>query len=108
MSENYIEKYKNIQHEALSLFEKKNTDYGDSFANDGIIGVLVRLGDKIQRLKHITQNGITLVNDETLRDTLLDLHNYSAMAIMLLNSTLHKQIEPNIYQDQGNSQILLK
>ena len=85
MSENYIQKYRNIQHEALSLFEKKNTDYGNSFANDGIVGVLVRLGDKIQRLKHVTNNGIILVNDETLRDTLLDLHNYSIMSLILFD-----------------------
>ena len=30
-------------------------------------------------------SGIQLVNDESLRDTLIDLHNYSAMAIMLLD-----------------------
>jgi hypothetical protein len=31
------------------------------------------------------KNGVNLVNDETIRDTLLDLHNYSAMALMLLD-----------------------
>jgi hypothetical protein len=33
----------------------------------------------------ITKNGVNLVNDEGIRDTLLDLHNYSAMALMLLD-----------------------
>jgi hypothetical protein len=33
----------------------------------------------------ITKNGVNLVNDERIRDTLLDLHNYSAMALMLLD-----------------------
>ena len=37
------------------------------------------------RLLSITKNGINLVNDEGIRDTLLDLHNYSAMALMLLD-----------------------
>ena len=82
---NRIQQYKEIQKKAISLFEKKNKDYGDAFANHGPIGVLVRIGDKIQRLQHITKNSVTLVNDETLQDTLIDLHNYSAMALMLIN-----------------------
>lgn len=74
-----------IQFEAKELFKKKNKDYGDAFATYGPIGVIVRIGDKIQRLLSIEKSGITLVNDEGLRDTLIDLHNYSAMAIMLID-----------------------
>ena len=73
-----------------SLFQKKNKDYGDAFADYGSIGVLVRLGDKIRRCQSITNSGIQLVNDESLRDTLIDLHNYSAMAIMLLDEEKFK------------------
>ena len=64
---------------------KNNKDYGDSFATYGPIGVIVRIGDKISRLNSITKNGINMVNDESLRDTLIDLHNYSAMAVMLMD-----------------------
>jgi len=74
-----------IQLEARQLFEKKNKDYGDAFAIYGPIGVLVRIGDKIQRLQSIHTSGITLIEDEKMRDTLIDLHNYAAMAIMLLD-----------------------
>ena len=74
-----------VQTEALSLFEKKNHDYGDAFANFGTIGVLVRLSDKISRAVSISKSSVTLVNDESLRDTLIDLHNYAAMAIMLMD-----------------------
>jgi hypothetical protein len=74
-----------VQKEALELFTKKNTDYGDAFANYGTVGVLVRMGDKISRLQSITKNQVTLVDDEKLRDTLIDLHNYAAMAVMLLD-----------------------
>jgi hypothetical protein len=74
-----------IQKEALSIFTKKNHDYGDSFATYGPTGVIVRIGDKIQRLQSITRKGITMVNDESIRDTLMDLHNYCAMAIMLMD-----------------------
>ena len=74
-----------VQQEGLELFKKKNADYGDAFANYGVIGVLVRMGDKISRLQSITTKQISLVNTESLRDTLIDLHNYSAIAIMLLD-----------------------
>jgi hypothetical protein len=75
----------NVQQEALDLFKQKNKDYGDAFAKYGVIGVLVRIGDKISRLNHITNNGVTLVEDEKIRDTLIDLHNYAAMAVMVLD-----------------------
>ena len=74
-----------VQTTALELFKKKNTDYGDAFATFGVIGVLMRIEDKIKRSLSITNNGITLVDDEKIRDTLIDLHNYAAMAIMLLD-----------------------
>ena len=80
-----IQQMRQVQDEALELFKKKNADNGDAFANYGPVGVLVRMGDKISRLNHITKNGITLVENEKLKDTLIDLHNYAAMAIMLLD-----------------------
>ena len=66
--------------------KKKNTDYGDAFATYGPIGVIIRIGDKINRLTSVSHNKIELVQNETLRDTLIDLHNYSAMAIMLMDN----------------------
>jgi hypothetical protein len=82
---NRVEQMKDIQNIALEIFAKKNADYGDAFAKFGIIGVIIRIEDKLQRSLSITQNGINLVNDEGLTDTLLDLHNYAAMALMLIN-----------------------
>tara|TARA_Y100000996_G_scaffold410352_1_gene392571 strand:+ start:318 stop:674 length:357 start_codon:yes stop_codon:yes gene_type:complete len=75
-----------VQKEARELFKKKNTDYGDSFATYGPVGVIVRMGDKISRLTSITNSGVTLVNTESIRDTLIDLHNYAAMAVMLMDN----------------------
>ena len=74
-----------VQKEGLELFKKKNKDYGDSFAEYGSIGVLIRIGDKLKRLQTIEKNKINLVEEESVRDTLIDLFNYSAMAIMLLD-----------------------
>jgi hypothetical protein len=74
-----------VQQVALELFTRKNIDYGDAFAKYGVIGVLMRMEDKLHRSMSITKNGVNLVNDEGIRDTLLDLHNYAAMALMLLD-----------------------
>ena len=81
-----VEQMKEIQGSALELFKKKNADYGDAFAKYGIIGVLMRIEDKIQRCLSINSNGITLVDDESIKDTLLDLHNYAAMGLMLIKN----------------------
>jgi hypothetical protein len=78
-----VAQMKQIQKDALELFIKKNADYGDAFATFGTIGVLVRIEDKIKRCISISSKKVQLVDDETLRDTLIDLHNYAAMALML-------------------------
>ena len=39
----------------------------------------------MQRLVSVSKNGINLVSDESIRDTLVDLHNYAAMAVMLID-----------------------
>ena len=88
-----LSQLKTVQDEAETLFEKKNRDYGDAFANYGPIGVIVRMGDKINRLSSVTNNGINLIKTESIRDTLIDLHNYSAMAIMLIDEKIEKSSE---------------
>jgi hypothetical protein len=82
---NRVEQMKAVQKEALELFTKKNADYGDAFAKYGVIGVLMRIEDKLQRAISITKNGVNLISDEGIRDTLIDLHNYAAMALMVLD-----------------------
>lgn len=81
--------FEEITKELNELYVAKNSDYGDSF-NDllyefGLIAVVIRLQDKINRLKTIAKNdGEFSVKDETIRDTLMDLANYSIMALMRL------------------------
>lgn len=74
-----------VMEEGLTLFRKKNKDYGDAFADCGPVGVLVRMQDKLRRFQSVTKTGVTLVNTESLRDTLIDLMNYAGMAVMLLD-----------------------
>lgn len=85
---NRVDQLKNIQDDCRELFAKKNNDYGDAFSKFGTVGVLVRISDKLQRLINITGNKVEVnVTDESLRDTLMDLHNYAAMAIMCLDDS---------------------
>ena len=82
---NRVEQMVAVQKEGLELFKNKNKDYGDAFAEYGPIGVLMRMGDKIKRLQNIEKNQMTMIDDEKMRDTLIDLHNYAAMALILLD-----------------------
>jgi hypothetical protein len=82
---NRVEQLRKVQSEALELFTRKNADYGDAFAKYGVIGVLMRIEDKLQRSMSITKNGVNLIKDESIRDTLIDLHNYAAMAVLLMD-----------------------
>jgi hypothetical protein len=43
------------------------------------------LSKGVKRLQTIEKNKINLVEEESVRDTLIDLFNYSAMAIMLMD-----------------------
>ena len=80
-----VEQMETIQKQCLEVFKKKNHDYGDAFARFGVVGVLMRIEDKLQRLRSINKKGVQLVDDESMKDTLLDLHNYAAMALILMN-----------------------
>jgi hypothetical protein len=82
---NRVEKFQRIQNQGLELFRSKNSDYGNAFETYGTLGVLMRMQDKLARYVSIKKKSIQLVENESLRDTLIDLHNYAAMAILLLD-----------------------
>lgn len=67
-----------------TLYAQKNADYGDSFSKvrtEFPNAVLVRLSDKLERLKTLygKPEGEQEVVDESIDDTLLDLANYALM-----------------------------
>lgn len=81
----YVKKFREVQNESFELFKKKNNDYGNAFEEFGTIGILVRMNDKIKRAMTISSNKIALIDDESMRDTLVDLHNYCALAVSLID-----------------------
>ena len=70
------------------LYARKNADYGDSFhlsyIEEGMAMPRIRLGDKFNRFKSLTRNKAQ-VNDESIRDTLIDLANYALMTVLELD-----------------------
>lgn len=75
-----------VQKNGLELFKKKNKDYGESYKKCGIIGILVRIIDKINRLENLNKIDKYEVNDESYQDTLIDLHNYTLLGIMCIDN----------------------
>lgn len=67
------------------IYERKNHDYGDSFAklrNELPNAILVRIYDKYSRLKTLMQGVDQKVKDESIDDTLMDLANYCIMELV--------------------------
>lgn len=81
-----VEKHAKICKELNALYERKNHDYGDSFhlsfLEEGMSMPRIRLGDKFNRFKTLSRNTKQEVNDESIRDTLIDLANYAIMTIL--------------------------
>lgn len=67
------------------IYQRKNHDYGDSFAklrNELPGAILVRIYDKYSRLKTLLQGADQKVKDESIDDTLIDLANYCIMELV--------------------------
>lgn len=82
------ERFEAKTEEMVELFDRKNTDYGNSFEksldDDGLLVSKIRLTDKLNRFGQLIKND-SLVKDESLRDTLIDLANYTVMTLMYLD-----------------------
>lgn len=83
----WLTKLKQLHNEEYRLCEQKNQDYSsdsDPFANFrmfGELGFLVRMSDKLSRLKQYIERGKLSVEDETVVDSLQDLSNYANLLI---------------------------
>jgi 6-pyruvoyl-tetrahydropterin synthase len=86
MNEVKIELFKEITDDMLKTYIAKNSDYGDSFTKtreEYPNAIIIRLMDKLERLKTLLENKATQqVKDESIVDTLKDLSNYSIMEII--------------------------
>lgn len=83
---NTVERFKEITEEMQELCKRKNSDYGasvnDTYKKYGMVSYLVRMEDKINRIRNLILNGNQQVSDEKIKDTLMDLASYSILAII--------------------------
>lgn len=86
------EQFRCVLNECEQLRWKKLNDYGPTYNEYGYVGLLVKLGDKYGRIKNLYKKSQEnkQVNFESARDSLVDLLNYTAMAIMELDDE-HKR-----------------
>lgn len=75
-----------------TLVEKKNHDYGNSWQRYGIFTPLIRINDKILRVKTLASGETALVADENIKDTLEDIIGYAALALQWLEENNDRTI----------------
>ena len=89
ISQEFIDTVRELLDEAGNLLLRKQMDYGPtniSKAPGGPInGLRVRMHDKIARINNLIDKGVDPQN-ESLRDSFIDLLNYSAISIMVLEN----------------------
>lgn len=82
------ERFIGVLQELSDLYHRKNHDYGDSFRKSleefGLVAAVVRMSDKMERIKTLCKSESIEVKDEKIRDTLVDLANYAIMTVMEL------------------------
>ncbi len=72
---------------AAGIFDRRMDDYGpDNITQSGLRGIEVRMRDKLNRLRHLLTNRED-PRGESIVDTLLDIANYAAIAVMVENGT---------------------
>ena len=75
---------------AGNLLLSKHKDYGPTNISRSpggpLNGLRVRMHDKTARINHLIDSGATPEN-ESLRDSFIDLLNYAAIALMVLDRT---------------------
>jgi hypothetical protein len=82
---------------------KKQLDYGNlNITIWDVLGVAVRLTDKVMRLRELILSG-RLPQNESIRDTAVDIRNYGAILLMLIDDLWGLPIEAaqNTEQTEG-------
>lgn len=91
---NFIHNVWTVGDEVTDILIKKQADYGPhniGRAPGGALnGLIVRIHDKISRIMHLTSNDVDPQN-ESLRDSYVDLANYALIALMVLDGNWPKE-----------------
>lgn len=89
LSNTSAHQFKDIAKGMIETYVRKNHDYGNSFDKSldkfGLVASVVRIGDKMNRIESLVQKE-AMVQDESIRDTLLDMANYAIMTVMWIDN----------------------
>lgn len=89
----FLESVTAIADHMVEVMCRKQLDYGPDNINNAhggpLNGLLVRMGDKYERIKNLTNTGSHSEN-EPLVDSFLDLANYCIIALMVIDGTWPK------------------
>lgn len=89
LSNTSAHQFKDIVKGMIATYVRKNHDYGNSFDKSldkfGLVASVVRIGDKMNRIESLVQKE-AMVQDESIRDTLLDMANYAIMTVMWMDN----------------------
>lgn len=89
LSNTSAHQFKDIAKGMIETYVRKNHDYGNSFDKSldkfGLVASVVRIGDKMNRIESLVQKE-AMVQDESIRDTLLDMANYAIMTVMWVDN----------------------
>lgn len=83
--EGLLKIHRDLSEKAREVMTTKNQDYASeadvfrNFRDFGALGILVRMSDKLARLRSFEENNSFAVKDEALIDTIVDLLNYAVI-----------------------------
>lgn len=88
-----IEKMAALLKQELQTYKIKNEKYGNSFdlsvKKYGLISALTRMSDKWNRIENLILTHDNGTDDESLKDSLMDLANYCNMTALILERDEH-------------------
>ena len=85
-----LQTLKTLHSQQQALYAEKNEKYDDAFAKTyaeyGPTVAIIRLEDKLNRVKALVSAGLNDSNGESLADTLIDMANYANMFLIELGA----------------------
>ena len=79
--------FESFCNEGATLFAVKNKEYGNAFESYGVLGVVCEILGTVNRLPQLVIWAVDhgKGNKESIRNVLIDLHNFANMALMCLD-----------------------
>lgn len=90
-----IEQFKEVANYLSLVYERKNSDYGNSYSESidelGEMAGFIPIYHKCNRIKNLLINGDSIPNYESLADSVMDLASYAIQFYMVINNNIDKQ-----------------